>query len=246
MNLKTTYLYLFPFFLFFGYINFYLYYKYFNINITEFIELDEILLLMFTDIQFIVFTFFGALFFSLTYSKKELKIREERKKELMNHSNSIIKYITLYFTRPYILTIIITIFLWITILHYFTNIEYGYLMFFGYFLILLEPLVEVLIIFFDNKYFEITNERFNLKVKFIITMIVLFFFISGIRFVYKVNNVLDQHKLQISFVYNGKLIKNDNYTKYIGSTKDNIFFYSLVNSQTQVFYKVNLKDLTFY
>ena len=197
MNKKIIYTLIMPGIIFFGFFKQYIYYSFFNINISEYIDFDEILTSFLDDLFLFIFIIFTTSIIFIYLVSKAPKSK-----------NVIAKKIT-EGKRGLIIDIILIIFFIVT-----------YILVKSIFLIYFCIFISINII--DD---ILTRKYLNLHIRF--TIIAFMFYISILIlysaieyiFVFKTN----QNKYTITYKINDECI-SDSTNIYVGKTKKYIFF----------------------
>lgn len=223
----------------FGYVHLQCYYYFFDIEILNYLDLFEIILLFFnTSILLIAgILIVIALSFALDFkiSNEADFVTEESKKKTQSKMQSYIN----------LLALCVAVLLLAKI---------GFDLIFGHYIGIIFPIGFIIcgIIFF-------VFEKYILKILFYNNRNPFFFFSVGISFgallliilmsvtssIQKGYDVRYNYLTlkQVCFSYNDKIIKTSKYVKYIGETKKNLFLFDSKKNETIIFKMENIDNL---
>jgi hypothetical protein len=218
-----------------GYIHLQTYYYYFNIDILNYLDITEIILLFFNKSILLTLGIISVVVVSYVLDYKITNETDE-KKEIPN--TKPINKRSLYFGTFIILSLIGYVLLLLIRENYIGLIypigyTIGAIIYF-----ILEKYVFKILFTHQSAFFSISTV-ISIVALFLINLITITYSIEKGYYIRYKNQVLKQ----ISFSYNKETIHTTNNVKYIGETKSNLFLYDSNKKETIIYKMENIDNI---
>ncbi|KIO52061.1 hypothetical protein [Flavobacterium hibernum] len=224
-----------------GYVNLESYYYFFDIEIINYLEISEILLLFFNKSILIILLLISIIFIIYLVDEKITQEINDNKKDLEALKHRTEKTKQKISRGGWILIILLIFFIIVDII--FANyigliFPIGFLV-----LIIINRIAEktVLKIIINKDSILSFIIYFGLQILLLFNLLTIS---TSIENGYRLRYQSKQSKL-VCFYYNGKTIKTSKKTIYVGETKKYIFLFDKENEETLIFKTDEIKDLKF-
>lgn len=248
MNIDTTKIkFLFPYIgtllIICGYLKLHLYYSSFNIQISNYVEINEVLTLFLADaLKYILLIFIVGLFFFLAESNPEIEKKENRKKDIIETEEWFLRFKKFIQFTSFIL-IILSIFLIFTIIAYIWN-PLALNAF-----IVADTTIAIMFIFlyilfeFKSRYFRKYGKPFHGTYNNLILLVVMFF-INVFQSAYiEMKTMRNENPYSVCFEYLSLDVQSSKTNIFLGQTKNYLLMYDLNNNEAQIFDRKDIKNL---
>ncbi len=226
-----------------GYLKLSIYYNYFNIQISDYLEITEILTLFFYDaIKYSTIVFLAFLFTFLIDTQESIEENENEKNDIIDTNNFFLRLKKFLIFRLNLIGSIV-IFLIFTLISYYVNPKKIF-----YFILITSFLTSILILIyflfeFKRKYKisygkELNSTYYNLIIIFIlfVTYLIQSSFLD-------IRKTTEGKNLNISFKYYEKNIESSDQILYVGETKGYLFLFDTKKKSTLVFSRNDINNL---
>ena len=223
-----------------GFIKLKIYYNHFNINISDYLDITEVLILLLYDFiyygTFITSTFFV---FFLLDSKEDVE-KNENKKSLLIDTDDFYKRLYMYMKLNFGSTILLIVSLILLIAKYFFDIKNSL------------PILPIFIAYFFlyllfeyRRKYKIFNGN-DLDGTYNNLILILFIFTYNIiQSAYTDIDIAENNnKTIVCFNYRERDIQSEKNIIYIGQTKNYIFMFDKISRETNIYLRSDIKNLT--
>ena len=235
------------FIIFLGILQSYIYYKAFNINITEYLTLGESLLLF--SSQTIPYLILLILLLPITLvliSSKTMEKNRERDSIVFNEVNFKRRFL-IYFKDLKIVIFISILPLTAFLTGYFFKSFHQYqIVFLSIFIINIIMFISV-IFYFEYEIALKKKQKLNLERQnyFIIMLSLILIMFNIAVAIYKAHNIKVNKSSKDIVLYfkDGLIIKNSNDTCYLGKSNNYYFFYNFINKESLIYKNEEIKSI---
>ncbi len=229
--------------IFCGFTKLNIYYDHFNINISDYLEITEVLTLVIADIiKGIMVIFAIKLFDFLTETDKEAEAKQVRYNNfflIKSFRKRVWNYIS---TRQTFTILILFIFIFSIISYCFKKETFS--TFVIMFLYAFTMYVSIfLLLEYKRKYKEVTDKEFDGTYSNLVTLFIVFFLFTIQTTYNDIEKTKTRNPVMICFKYLEEDVQSNQNLLYVGQTKNYIFIYDKITKETKVYSRSDVKML---
>lgn len=227
-----------------GFLKLNYFYAHFNINISNYIDLTECLILFFPHLIKYLFILFGIniLFYLITSPEEDIE-NYQKVEEIIDNNKLKIRLKKFFFLNFWIFMQVISLTILGTI-SYFLNGKSAYIIITAALLLFTVLLSNFILLEFSRKYKLANKKKFDPTYNNFIIILVLIV-CNSIHGTYHEIKSIENHKGDsVCFKYNSSLIQSEDNVIFVGQTRNFIFMYNNLTSETSVYPKDRLDELT--
>lgn len=224
-----------------GFIKFKIFYNRFNIDIENYLELTEVLVLFLTDVVYYGIMILSVFFYNFLVTSESEDTEKEKIKQAIEEESSFKKRLTYHYklsANHILMVIIATICL---VLVYFFNYARFWNALFSTITIPVVLLYVILVMEYRHKYKKVYGINLNPSINNLALLIFMFSLYSVSSAFSEIQKIYKKPDKVISFRYMNDVIKSSSNIKYLGETSNYVFMYDHKKQESKVFEKSEIR-----
>lgn len=229
--------------IFCGFTKLNIYYDHFNINISDYLEITEVLILVIGDILKAVMMIFAVkLFDFLTETEEEAEARRVRHNTFFLIKPFRKRAWNYICTRKALAFLVLILFIFLIISYYFNRKVFSTVVIM-FFYSLTTYVAMFLLLEYKRKYKEVTDKEFDGTYSNLIALFIVFFLFTIQTTYSDIEKTKNRNPVMICFKYLEENIQSNQNLLYVGQTKNYIFIYDKITKETKVYSRSDIKML---